>query len=446
MYRKTRGPQYRYETFTRRNAMGERIISVRFLAEGGEVLATRSTGCTTQDEASAVIIQLLQELDLGEIEARKHQAAEEKREADDRFFSMTISAFLKWYWSDEGYYIKDRKAAGEALASRYVSDALRYVEQYIAPWPGFEAPLSRITFALVDRFFRAARDFPRVSDPKKTPSRDMLDNMLNSIRAPINWASARGYCKPVDFSGIMLPKSTDRERDIFTDEEVAKILALPTQPLWEDKAHKVHAEVKPRPRLKGGDKHDKAKAAIDIRMKAFVLLGPFCGFRRGEERGLRWKSVHLEEGFIRVENSYVEGDGDKAPKAKSYGDIPLAPELEVVMWELKQFADALGLGEGENYVLFNPHDPETAIAETTLYRGWTRILSMIGISDAERKRRNLVPHGTRHRFATKLLDGGLSPAEAAKLTRHKTLAMLEHYSDHISKETRDKAMKAIRGR
>ena len=276
----------------------------------------------------------------------------------------------------------------------------------------------------------------------------MIENMMNTIRGPLNWAAARGYCKNIDFSEILLPQATNRKRGLLTDEEIEKILALPVQSIWEAKDGTLHAEVKPRPKLVGFKDGAKNKGIpdIDIRMKAYVLLGPFCGFRRGEERGLRWKSVHLEEGFIRIENNYVRGDGDKAPKADSYGDIPLAPELEVVLWELKQVAESVGFGGLDNYVLFNPSDPSVPIAEATLYRGWTRILSMIGISDTERKTRHLVPHGTRHRFATKLLDSGMTPAEAAHYTRHKTIAMLEHYADHLSDETKAKAIEAIRGR
>jgi hypothetical protein len=63
-------------------------------------------------------------------------------------------------------------------------------------------------------------------------------------------------------------------------------------------------------------------------MKAYVLLGPFCGFRRGKEHGLRRRSVRLKEGLIRVENNFVDLDGNKAPKRGSFGEIPIAPELD----------------------------------------------------------------------------------------------------------------------
>jgi integrase len=296
-----------------------------------------------------------------------------------------------------------------------------------------------------------ARDSPLVDDPEKRPSYAMLENMRTTIRGPLNWATARGYCKEVRFRSIILPPQVSKERGILSDKEIEKILSLPTQQLWRETTGemRLRADVKPRPKLKGfkaGEHNPPEKAAIDIRMKAFVLLGPFCGFRRGEERGLRWKSINLEAGEIKVENNFVRYEGDKQPKAGSYGTIPIASELEVVLWELHEYAHALRLDSPDDYILFNPVDPTRPASETALRRGWERIMQSIGISDEERKRRNLCPHGTRHRFATKLIDAGLTPAEAEHMTRHKTLAMLERYSDHISAETMEKARQAVRGR
>lgn len=109
-----------------------------------------------------------------------------------------------------------------------------------------------------------------------------------------------------------------------------------------------------------------------------------------------------------------------------------------MLWELKEVAKALGLDGPEDYVLFNPSNTSRPASESTLRRGWERIMRLIGITDEERELRNLVPHGTRHRFATKLIESGLAPAEAMKATRHKTLAMLEKYSNHLSAETMEK--------
>ena len=207
-----------------------------------------------------------------------------------------------------------------------------------------------------------------------------------------------------------------------------------------------HVDVQRRPRLKGGVKNPEEMAILDVRQKAYVLMGPFCGFRRGEERGLKWKAVDLERGVIIVENNYVDKDGDKAPKKDSYGMLPIDPSLEVVLWELHELAKALGLDGPDDYVLMNPADPTKPASKSVLRSGWLRSLRLIGVSKEEQEARHLVYHGTRHRFATKLVDSGMAPLEAMKMTRHRTLEMLMRYSNHVSEETFEKAREAIKAR
>ncbi len=442
-------PVVSFEPFRRANAAGERIIYVRFFDEAGAVIATRSTGCTEAKAASFEISRLLAELDFAELAAARTARKAHAAAYDTGLGDLTLAAFFRWYWSEEGLYVKDRRETSRALASDYLRVNHHYLEAYVLPYPAFTTiPLRQASFLLVDGFFRWARKRGRTSEPGTPLSRDMFEAIRNVIRGPLNWAAARGLCKKIDFKGIVLPERVERERGIISDDEIHRLLALPVQQLWREASgeNKLRADVKPRPRRAGGEKVEKGSEPVDIRMKAFVLMGPYLGFRRGEERGLRWRSVDLKSGLVKVENNYVRGDGDKRPKADSFGIIPIAPELEVVLWELKEFAKALGLDSPDDYVLFNPRDTAKPASEKTLRRGWDRSLRMIGISEDERKRRNLVPHGTRHRFATKLVEAGIDPRIAQRFTRHKTLAMLARYSDHISTETMAQAMEAIRGR
>lgn len=441
-------PEYRFETY-RRPAKGRLVIYVRFLSASGAVLATRSTGMQDEGAASAEILRLSRELDLPELDARRQDRAEKSLATEDRLAGLSIAQYLAWYWGLDGYHVADMAAAKKKLSGSYLVNNRSYLRLYVDPWEPFAAtPLRKASFAIMDRFFRSLRTTAQVSDPGKVLSRATIDNIKVIVRSALNWAAARGLCGKIDFSGIILPASTSRDRGILTDAEVARILALPTQELWREKRgeERLRLDVPPRPRLPGGKHHEEPLEAVDIRMKAFVLIGPFLGFRRGEERGLKWSAVDLARGQVRVESNYTDLDGDKAPKRGSYGTIPLAPELEVVLWELKEYAAALGLDSPGDYVLFNPRNPSKPAPTSTLRRGWERIMRDIGISDPERARRNLVPHGTRHRFATKLLEAGLSPQEAQKMTRHKTLEMLERYSDHVSAETMERAREAIRGR
>jgi integrase len=109
--------------------------------------------------------------------------------------------------------------------------------------------------------------------------------------------------------------------------------------------------------------------------------------------------------------------------------------LEPLLLEARKLAQQVGAAQPENFVLLNATDFSRPIAETTVKRAWQRVLRAIDITEAEQKERNLVIHGLRHFYATRLVDAGLTPLEAAKMTGHRTLAMLGRYSDHVQTET-----------
>jgi integrase len=55
-------------------------------------------------------------------------------------------------------------------------------------------------------------------------------------------------------------------------------------------------------------------------------------------------------------------------------------------------------------------------------------LAVIGITEEERKRRNIVFHSLRHSFVTACRMGGINDLEAMAMSRHKDRKMLERYT------------------
>jgi len=429
--------RFTYNLYSRAASDGRSIVYVRFIdTETGEIVATRSTGKETEKAAKPRIAQFLAELDLKAMAKAKDKARAADRDDDERLSSLPVFAFVDWFWSEDSYYIAERKDAGRALAQEYVETSRGYVNSTIKNFEPFKVTLLKdVRITEIEAFVRKLR--------KAGKSRDVIKRNLDALRTPISWAQSRGLVgSAFNFKAIVLPKKTNRERGILSEEEIRKIVALPYASAWSDGTDKVQVSVRPRPRLKGKDSHE-GPPMLDMRQKAAILLALFAGLRRGEIRGLRWGDLDLETKQIEVLHNYVRFDGDKAPKKDSTGVLPLAPELEPVLKDLKTLSTKLGYSKPKDFVLPGA-SRDSPVSDITIRRGWERALEAIGIDEEQRKLRNLVLHGARHAYTTRLIDSGeLTPAEVAKLTRHKDLTMLSRYGGHLQTETLEKGRRAL---
>lgn len=432
--------RFTQQLFTRPASDGRSIVYVRFIdAESGLVLATRSTGLDSDSPAKdikASVTSILADLNLEAIARMKDRARRAALDDDERIASMPAFEFFSWFWSDESYYLSERQDADRPLSKGHILVCRKYVQTNLKQFEAFSlTPVRELRLSIIEAFVRKLR--------KAGKSLDVVKRNLDTIRTPINWAQARGLIEaPFSFKTLVLPRRDSRERGILSDEEILKIVDLPYAKPWVAESGRMHWDVRPRPRQSGGRTYD-TPPMLDVRQKAAIVMALFAGLRRGEIRGLRWCDIDAERKLIEVRHNYVRFDGDKAPKKMSLGTVPLAVELEQMLDDLRALCESLGYTGANDYVL-----PGTArdrpVNEVTIRRGWERALELIGIPERERLKRNLLLHGARHAYTTRLLDSGeLSPAEVAKLTRHKDLSMLSRYGGHLRDETIEKGRKAL---
>jgi integrase len=428
---------FTYATFSRAASNGRSIVYVRFIdTETGEIIATRSTGKETEKAAKPKIAALLAELDLKAMAKAKDRVRTADLDDEERLAALSVYDFVNWFWSDDSYYIVERKDAGRPLSREYVETSRSYIRTTIKSFDQFQiTSLKDIHLSIIEAFVRKLR--------RAGKSRDVIKRNIDAIRTPLNWSQSRGLVEsPFDFKSIVLPEKSNHERGILTDEEIQKIVVLPHARGWSESTDAVQVSIRPRTRLKGKNTHE-GPPMLDMRQKAAILFALFAGLRRGEIRGLRWGDIDMETKQINVQHNFVRFDGDKAPKSDSTGILPIAPELEPVLRDLLTLRSKLGYSKPEDFVLPGT-SRKAAVSDITLRRGWERALEAIGIDEEQRKRRNLVMHGARHSYTTRLIDSGeLTPAEVAKLTRHKDLTMLSRYGGHLQPETIEKGRRAL---
>lgn len=133
---------------------------------------------------------------------------------------------------------------------------------------------------------------------------------------------------------------------------------------------------------------------------AFAFL---TGMRSGELLALRWSDVDLDKRIITVSRSYNKRlKSEKSTKAGYWRSIPISPDLQEVLTELKGNGDGLNL---DHHVLPRAYEWVNGGAGKVL----RDFLSRIGIN------KTVVFHTLRACFATHCLASGIEPAKIMRI-------------------------------
>jgi integrase len=431
---KSKRKNIQFRVYFRKERNNKKKYAIRFIYEG-KVFLTRITDASTAARAGAIAARIIATEDLLSIaEAKMEKKACDLTEID-QLASLPVVEFLRKFWNPEqSPYLQDMAAAGKPLSGSYIRDNAANIDRYWTVDPLRTLPMRELRLKHIDSRVRTLR--------KMGKSRYTIAAAIDCIRTPCSWLCSRGVMDKIDFSAIVLPKAPAKERGILSTEELGRILNLPAVGPWQDANQNIHISVRPRRRLPGAQKNEGIPP-VGWREKLIIVLLAFTGARVGEARALKWKHVDFEKGLIRIELNYTDADGLKEPKAKSRRSVPISDTLVPYLIEARKIAQETGTADPEHFVLMNAMNPDKPVAMTTVKRAWERVLRAIGVTAEEQKKRNLVIHGLRHLYATRLVDAGLTPIEAAKLTGHRVMATLVRYSDHTQEETLEKSRQIL---
>ncbi|MCL4462726.1 MAG: site-specific integrase [Firmicutes bacterium] len=169
---------------------------------------------------------------------------------------------------------------------------------------------------------------------------------------------------------------------------------------------------------------------------AFIILLA-TGLRRGELLGLRWRNVDLTLGRISVEENLVRTNTKSLqyhpPKTKkSKGQMPLNKSA---IDAFKEHRKAM-LAEGN----CSPEKPVFCSLDGTPYTPRRFSYKFEVLRDKAKISKDITVHSTRHTFATRLLEAGVSMKEAQELLRHENIATTADIYSHVSVEMKQAAV------
>lgn len=218
-------------------------------------------------------------------------------------------------------------------------------------------------------------------------------------------------CVTVDY-----PEARETEREIYTTEEVKKLLGL----MWED----------------GEDKRPFAM---------FFMLAAYTGCRKGELLGLEWKDVDFLNDVISIRRAYYYSSAEHTsytdtPKTKkSQRSLKLPACVMEALRELRTWQDRQREVCGGSWIetdrLFTSLDG-SPMATTAPYHYLQSFNKRNGF-------RKATVHSFRHFNASALIDAGVDVVTVQRALGHSTAATTLNIYSHAFSNAQTRAMEAI---
>jgi integrase len=311
---------------------------------------------------------------------------------------VVFCEYLKNFWDfDTSNYFKERITLGKQPHRRYAKDMQDIVIRY------FEGYYENILLCQITE--ENLQDFLINLRINKGLAADTVNKARNAACIALRYAKRKNIIKSFNFDAVLRASGEIKERGILEREEVESIFAAE----WRD----------PRSRL-------------------VCLIASQTGMRMGEIQALRFCDIHEKK--IDVIHSWSKIDGGlKSTKNKERRQVPILPELYN---ELERYIKKYHKIYKVNSLLFSGSIEDIPYDNKQIKKDFFKALRDIGISEKERKDRNIVFHSWRH-YCAKNLAQVTNRAIGMAILGHKTSAMFDHYAGHVDKETFDKMTQAI---
>lgn len=309
---------------------------------------------------------------------------------------------LEYFWDfDNSEYIRRTLEHGHSITRKHAFCMHAYVKNYWRPYFGDEICIEDLTLEELDDFFFFLHDEQELANETVNKNINMANKCFKTLLT-----MKKIKANPLD--GIERFKTDNEERGIPTEQEVRELLNL----TWEN---------------------DYAKLAFKV--------AAFYGLRAGEISGLRVCDIDPVGNMLHVRHSYSEVDKLKTPKNKEIRDLPFDHALALQL--LSHARENPGYND-LSYVFWSVKDYSKPVTPGYYADCFYAALEQIGVSEAQRKDRNIVFHSLRH-FCCTILKQRADKETVMAIMGHKSSTMTDHYADHETQEKFNNMRNVISG-
>jgi integrase len=365
-------PRYKepFTLYTRTNASGKEVYYYRTYDENGKRTTGISTGLISRPAAKLFCMNLYKE---GKLVPKQTE---------------TFADFSEdfWVWDKCTYILRcnNLKKDKKSVSREHARTERGYLVNHIQPYFD-KRKLTSIKKEDIEDFIIYLRK-------NKPLAAGSVNHIIKIVKIMTAEALRRKLIYEDPSKEISYIDADEKERGILTLDEVAKLLHPGSMNIyWEG----------------------------CIITYAMNVLAAVTGMRRGELLGLLNKNVH--PGHILVSKSFGAITGIKH-QTKGLDDrhSPISPDVYKLLQRVME-------GGPEGYT-FSFHNGTKHYPENRILPNFKSALIRMGISEEERKERNIVFHSWRHTFNTILLLKKITVPKIQAVVGHKDNRMTDNYS------------------
>ncbi len=333
--------------------------------EYGKLKGDWSTGKTTKKAAEAYCLSLY----------KKSKLIPKLKSKQQRFMDI----FKDWFIWDKCRFIQKKLERGKNYSKNYAYIQRINLNKHIIPYFG-NKKLDDISPNMVDNWLFSFKN--------KGISNSTANHLLQTLKTMLTEVCKQGYIASSPAFNIEPLKRFSKEKGILKPNEVKRLFPENYKTNWNNYI-----------------------------VYTGNILAASTGMRRGEILALR--DTDVKDNYIEIQYSWDHINKNlKETKTRKKRYIPIPNRVEKLIIEIIDMHSGF---------IFS-WDGNKPIHENCLNEALYTALNKIGISEDERKKRNISFHSWRHFFNSYLRSNGIVDAKTQRITGHTTKEMLERYT------------------
>ncbi|MCI6591172.1 MAG: site-specific integrase [Spirochaetia bacterium] len=306
--------------------------------------------------------------------------------------TMKLCEFLVNFWTPEkSEYIQNKRAHKKTIGDYHCKEMRGMVNRYWLPFFGEDFTVGELTEQYLEDFLQELANF-----------RCLKGATINHARTcgatGLKWLKNKGIIHSNPMANVeAFSKSDATPRGIPDEKEIKALYELD----WNN----------------------------EVMYLAFNLSA-FSGLRPGEISGLQVRDIDSEKDLITIRHSWHRTGFLKSTKTNLIRKVPVAHNI--ILRLLVQAQRCPGANE-ETFVFWSKANDYKPFLPQYYDDGFFEALHKIGVSEEERKERNIDFYSLRH-FCATYLANMTDMRNVQAVLGHTTPAMTKHYANHMTDE------------